>query len=159
MCVAEVEFAFRFGQDLPPQRRLLAAVAMLHPAIEIPDSRYQDLTIVGAPQLIADNACANLFVLASTASHEWRRRNLALERPVGHISGRYEREGLGANVLGDPRLTLTWIVNELSAMGTTLTSGQVVTTGTCPAPLQIQPGDHVTGDFGDLGRVVARFVG
>ena len=34
----------------------LAAVATLHPAIEVPDSRYDDFTRVGAPQLIADNA-------------------------------------------------------------------------------------------------------
>ena len=39
---------------------VLAAVATLHPAIEVPDSRFDDFTIVGAPQLIADNACAHL---------------------------------------------------------------------------------------------------
>ena len=62
--VAEAEFAFRMAVDLPPRGRayavdqVLAAVATLHPAIEVPDSRYDDFTLVGAAQLIADNSCA-----------------------------------------------------------------------------------------------------
>src|ERR1700748_3220073 len=46
MKVAELEFAFRMGRDLPPraevysQDDVLAAVESLHPAIEIPDSRF-----------------------------------------------------------------------------------------------------------------------
>src|SRR5687768_1230489 len=60
MAVAEVEFAFRMGRDLSPQTAryavddVLDAVASVHAAIEIPDSRYEDFTRVGAPQLIAD---------------------------------------------------------------------------------------------------------
>jgi 2-keto-4-pentenoate hydratase len=164
MRVAEVEFAFRFAEDLPPRGdpysidEVLAAVATLHPAIEIPDSRYEDFTVVGGPQLIADNACAHLFVMGAAASNAWRRRDLALERPVARVLNRYDREGCGANVLGDPRVALTWIANELSAMGVALRSGQVVTTGTCLAPLEIVPGDHVAADFGDFGGVTVNFV-
>src|SRR5436190_1772814 len=64
MKVAEMEFAFRMAADLPPrpapynQGEVMGCVASLHPAIEIPDSRYHDFTLVGAAQLIADNACA-----------------------------------------------------------------------------------------------------
>jgi 2-keto-4-pentenoate hydratase len=31
-----------------------------------------------------------------------------------------------------------------------------VTTGTCLVPLEIEPGDEVSADFGVLGRVSAR---
>lgn len=41
----------------------MAAVATLHLAIEIPDSRYRDFCAVGAPRPIADDACAHLSVL------------------------------------------------------------------------------------------------
>jgi 2-keto-4-pentenoate hydratase len=64
MRVAEAEFAFRLAADLPPRPEAYAvdevmrAVATLHPAIEIPDSRYEDVTVVGAAQLIAECACA-----------------------------------------------------------------------------------------------------
>ena len=64
MMVAEAEFAFRFARALPKranpytQDEVLAAVESLHPAIEVPDSRYNEFVKVGAPQLIADTACA-----------------------------------------------------------------------------------------------------
>ena len=75
----------------------------------------------------------------------------------GEVAGRYQRPGKGANVLGDPRIALTWIANELSRIGVTLRAGEVVTTGTCMQPLEVQPGDHVTADYGSFGRVEVRF--
>ncbi|BBK32478.1 2-keto-4-pentenoate hydratase [Stella humosa] len=163
MRVAEVEFAFRMGRTLPPREAsydvdaVMGAVAGLHLAIEIPDSRFEDFATVGAPQLIADDACAHLFVLGPEVTADWRVLDLSRERPVGHVGRRYSREGLGANVLGDPRLALTWLANELSGIGVPLAAGQVVTTGTCLAPLEIAPDDAVLGDFGALGRVSVRF--
>ena len=43
--------------------------------------------------------------------------------------------GHGKNVLGDPRVALAWLANELRALGITLRAGEVVTTGTCHPPL------------------------
>jgi 2-keto-4-pentenoate hydratase len=60
---------------------------------------------------------------------------------------------VGANVLGDPRIALTWLVNELSRHGLTLGAGQTVITGTCIKPLPIAAGDRIAGDFGALGQV------
>lgn len=162
MRVAELEFAFRMGRDLAPRDlpytadEALAAVESLHPAIEIPDSRYDDYASVGAPQLIADNACAHQFVLGP-AAHRWRDFDLKEHRVRGAVTGAPEREGIGANVLGDPRTALTWLLNELSALQVTLLAGQVVTTGTCLTPMQVAPGVHVTGDFGALGTVALTF--
>jgi 2-keto-4-pentenoate hydratase len=170
MQVAEAEFAFRMHADMAPRAmpytadEVLANVATLHPAIEIPDSRYADFTVVGAAQLIADNACAHDFVLGPAAPDVWRATDLAAHRVVGYVrraglSGppALEREGIGANVLGDPRIALAWLVNELSQIGVTLRAGQVVTTGTCLVPLSIAPGDRVTCDFGVLGSVGVSF--
>jgi 2-keto-4-pentenoate hydratase len=162
MKVAEAEFAFRMARDVEPRSRpyeaaeVVAAVDTLHPAIEIPDSRFNDFTIVGAPQLIADNACGHYFVLGPAATVDWRSIDLAAHVVKGEIPGRLTRDGLGANVLGDPRAALTWLVNELSGIGTTLRAGEVVTTGTCLVPLDIQPSDRIVMDFGILGRVEAR---
>ena len=163
MRVAEAEFAFRMGRDLPPRGQpysvdeVLDAVATLHPAIEVPDSRFDDFTIVGAPSLIADNACAHLFVLGPAANTGWRALDLVEHKAVG-TAGDLSREGKGANVLGDPRVALAWLVNELSGLGIRLNAGEVVTTGTCLVPLPIQPGVEVTADFGTLGTVSARIV-
>jgi 2-keto-4-pentenoate hydratase len=162
MRVAEIEFAFRFAVDLPARGEPYAvdevcrAVQSLHPAIEIPDSRYDDFTAVGAPQLIADNACADLFVLGPARDFDWRQYDLSTAAPVASKPGRFERKGLGANVLGDPRVALTWLVNELSALGRGAKAGEVVTTGTCLTPIDIAPGDEIIGDFGPIGRVSVR---
>jgi 2-keto-4-pentenoate hydratase len=161
MRVAEAEFAFRMGRDVPPLSRpysvadVMDAVASLHPAIEIPDSRYDDYTLVGAAQLIADNACAHHFVLGPAAPSDWRGLDLAAQTLTARV-GAHVREGVGANVLGDPRVALTWVVNELSAHGITLRAGEVVTTGTCVSPPPIDAGDRIEMDFGALGRVAAR---
>jgi len=60
-------------------------------------------------------------------------------------------------VLGDPRVALTWLVNELSAIGEIAHAGQVVITGTCMASLEVQEGDQVRADFGSLGSIEVRF--
>src|SRR5215831_10876211 len=99
--VAEAEFAFRMAVDVPPRGTrytvddVLARVATLHPAIEVPDSRYIDFTIVGAAQLIADNACAHEFVLGPAAADVWRSIDLAGHRVTGAVVGKLEREGIG----------------------------------------------------------------
>jgi 2-keto-4-pentenoate hydratase len=163
MRVAECEFAFRMGRDLPPRQtpyerdEVLAAVADLYLAIEVPDSRYADFVTAGGPQIIADNACAHRFVLGPPAPPIWRALDLAAHRVVAQVGDRYEREGIGSNVLGHPLIALTWIANELSAFGVTLAAGQIVTTGTCLKPLEIEPGDKVTVDYGSLGHVECLF--
>lgn len=163
MRVGEPEFAFRMGRDLPPRAtaytvdEVLAAVGTLHPAIEIPDSRFVDFVGAGEAQLIADNACAHLFVLGPATAADWRAMDLVEERP--QITLRGERyTGHGRNVLGDPRVALAWLANELRELGLTLRAGEVVTTGTCHPPLPIQAGDHFAADFGVLGKVSVGFV-
>jgi 2-keto-4-pentenoate hydratase len=163
MRVGEPEFAFRMTRDLPPRpapysvEEVLAAVATLHPAIEIPDSRFADFVSAGEAQLIADNACAHLFVLGEATSADWRAIDLVEERPEITLRGqRYV--GHGKNVLGDPRVALAWLANELRALGLTLRAGEVVTTGTCHPPLPIAAGDHLAADFGALGKVSVWFV-
>src|SRR6201994_476971 len=152
MRVAEPEFCFRMARDLPPRgnpysvQEVLDAVGTLHPAIEIPDSRFADFVSAGAPQIIADNACAHLFVLGPPTGANWRALDLVEEKPV--ITLRGERYiGHGKNVLGDPRAALAGLANELRGLGIPLKAGQIVTPGTCPPPLPIQAGDNFVADF------------
>ena len=159
MKVAELEFAFRMGGDLAPRDRpytqdeVLAQVASLHPAIELPDSRFEHFETAGLAQLVADNACAHRFVLGPAADMAWRALDLAAHPGRALRNGALAEEGLGRNVLGDPRIALTWLANELSRHGMRLKAGQVVTTGTCVKPLAIAVGDRIEGDLGVLGRV------
>lgn len=159
MKVAEVEFAFMLGHDLPPRKEpyseadVFAAVSALHPAIEIPDSRYDHFEKVGAAALIADNACAHWMCLGEALPETWRSLDLAAFQPTGRVAGKADVPGKGSNVLGSPRIAMTWLVNELSAHGITARAGEFVTTGTCVVPMPIVAGDHVTGEFAGLGKV------
>jgi 2-keto-4-pentenoate hydratase len=163
MRVAEAEFAFRFRHDLAKRQHsysmdeVLNAVESLHTAIEVPDSRFDDYTVVGAPQLIADNACACWFILGPPAPVNWRELDLSQHRVEGYRNLKHAASGSGANVLGDPRIALTWIANELSEFGDGLLAGHIVTTGTCITPIPVEPGDQVRMDFGVLGSVEALF--
>lgn len=166
MAVAEPEFAFRMRRDIPPRKlpysagEVLAATASLHPAIEVPDSRFADFTAVGEAQLLADNACAHDFILGDASPHDWRTIDLSQHRVRGQVSGEsrsYAREGSGAAVLGNPIDALVWLANELSSLGITLHADQVVTTGACTPPLEVLPGDQVVADFGQLGTVSVTF--
>src|ERR1700761_6799287 len=162
MRVGEPEFAFRMAVDLPPRpqpytvQEVLDAVGTLHPAIEIPDSRFSDFVSAGAAQIIADNACAHLFVLGPATSANWRTLDLVEHKPVIALRGK-QYVGHGKNVLGDPLKALAWLANELRQLGVTLKAGQIVTTGTCHPPLPIQSGDLFEADFGSLGKVSVAF--
>jgi 2-keto-4-pentenoate hydratase len=159
MKVAEVEFAFRFGAEMRPIGReytvddVMNAVATLHLSIEIPDSRYQDFTKVGAPSLIADTACADWLVLGPEVQTKWRDIDLAAFAVEGHKNGQIIATGTGRAALGDPRLALTWLVNELCRYENGVNSGSYVTTGTCVVPVPIAAGDHFVADYGILGQI------
>lgn len=163
MRVAEPEFAFRLRDDLPPratpytQAEVMAAVADLHLALEIPDSRFADFTRVGAAALIADDACARELVLGPAVTADWRALDLAAHPVTATRNGASAGEGTGAAVLGDPRTALTWLANDLSALGIGLRAGEAITTGTCMTPIPLAPGDAITADFGPLGAVHCRF--
>jgi 2-keto-4-pentenoate hydratase len=163
MRVAEAEFAFCMRRTLQPRdepfsiNEVTDAVGSVHPAIEVPDTRYTDFIKVGAAQLIADNACAHRFVLGPAASESWRQIDLAQHIVTAAGRGIVGTTGRGANVLGNPLIGLTWLANELRAFGVTLQEGQVVTTGTCITPVAIEPGAAVSMDFGVLGTVSLSF--
>jgi 2-keto-4-pentenoate hydratase len=155
MRVAELEFAFRLGRDLPArggpysEAAIRAAVDALHPAIEMPASRFSDFCAVGEPALIADNACAGLFVIGPAfAPSAWRGRDLAAHRVVATLEGKGRFPGIGGNVLGDPWIALRWLVGECGRLGVDLAAGQIVSTGTCLTPIPVGEGDRLTADFG-----------
>lgn len=163
MALAEVEFAFTLGHDLPPREgaysvaEVSAAVSTAHPAIELPDTRLVRFAEVGVAELTADNACVSEFVLGPAAPAGWRDLDLGtldVAIAVTSADGSVRRlTGRGSNVLDGPLDALTWIANELSPLGIALRGGQVVTTGIVCEPIPLSPGTRVHADFGPLGTV------
>ena len=164
--VVEAEFTFRMSRALPSRDatrgaytvdEVMSAVASLHLAIEIPDCRLTDFLHVGAPSLIADLACASWWIMGDAVTTDWRGMDLAAHRVNAYKNGVAAAEGIGSNVLGDPRVALTWLANELCAYGGGLQAGDYVTTGTCVVPVPCAPRDSFVMDFGVLGTIAVAF--
>ena len=163
MRVVEAEFAFEMARDLPPaptprsRDEIAAAVKGVIPGIEIVDSRFDEWTTIGAPSLIADNACNAAWIKGALVS-DWQDLDLAAQTVRVTVNGKVLREGRGSNVLGHPLNALEWLVNSLSARGLGLKAGQYVTTGVTTEVYMAERGDRITADFGPVGSVDLEFV-
>ena len=93
------------------------------------------------------------LVLGEAVTYPWRDLDLSQHAVQVLCNGELKAEGSGANVLGDPRLGLTWLANELISHGMHLRQGDTVITGTCVVPVLLNEGDAMTADFGVLGTV------
>ena len=142
MRVAEPEFAFRMRVDLPARttpytvQQVLNAVDTLHPAIEIPDSRFADFVSAGAAQIIADNACAHLFVLGAPTTSNWRALDLVEQ---AGITLRGSNMPVTARTCSAIPGSADLVVNELRQLGLTLRAGEVVTTAPVIRRCQFSP--------------------
>ena len=158
----EAEFDFVMGSALRPRPEpytrdeVQAAVASVHPAIEVPDSRYADWLSMKAEDLIADNAIGCLLCLGPPAEGGLDR-DLAGQQVIVRVNGEAVSEGAGRNVLGDPWNVMVWLANHLSGRGLALEAGHVVTTGSAADVIQCRPGDTVTAEFGPIGRAEVHF--
>tara|TARA_B100000767_G_scaffold47278_1_gene41962 strand:- start:5523 stop:6296 length:774 start_codon:yes stop_codon:yes gene_type:complete len=163
MAVAEPEFAFKMGATFKPRKydynmeEVMKGVVSLHPSIEIPDSRFKNFSLVGELSLIADNACAHDFVIGSSMPTLWQNIDLSEHNVTISVLNKNTHKGKGSNVLGDPRIALTWLINELSKNDITLYKGMMVSTGTCAKPIEISPGDTINVDYGILGNMTVSF--
>ena len=162
MRVIEAEFGFRMARNLAPtpaprsQEEIADAVEGVIPAIEIVDSRFDDWLTIGAPSLIADNACNAAWVHGPLVAN-WREVNLAEQAVTVTVNGRVVRTGRGAAVLGSPLIALEWLVDALSARGIGLRTGQYITTGITTEVYFAERGDHVIADFGAVGTAEVEF--
>ena len=110
----EAEFDFVMGRALAPrdapytQGDVRAAVASVHPAIEVPDSRYTDWLSMKAPDLIGDNAIGCLLCLGPPGEGGLDR-DLAGQPVIVRVNGEVASEGAGSNVLGDPWNVMVWL--------------------------------------------------
>ena len=162
MRVAEAEFAFKMARDLPPRgtdytlREVCGAVETMHLAIEVPDARYDVFDTIGAPSICADCAFHAWFLLGPDVP-DWRGLDLSKHPVRAWKKDEVVAEGSGANALGDPRIALTWLANHLNSRGLALKAGEIITTGTCVKPVEIDAGDTVVADYLALGKMSAGF--
>jgi len=162
MRMIEAEIGFRLGQDLPglatpyTAATVRPALGTVFGAIEVVDSRYEDWTTAGAPQLIADNVCTG-FWLYGTESRDIAALDLANHPVQVRRNGLAAEQGSSANVLDNPLNVVAWLANHLISRGTILKAGDLLTTGTMIAVNNAEQGDRIEADFGTLGVVSVSF--
>ena len=150
---AKAEIAFVLGADLPAAdtsvEEVAAAVASVHAAIEIVDSRIADWKITFA-DTVADNGSSAFFVLADTglAVEGLDHEGAAMEMDVG---GKTASTGLGAAALGNPLNAAAWLAQTLAARGEPLKAGDILLAGALGPMVALTPGDHVEARIAGIG--------
>ena len=151
---AEAEIAFVLGKDLPdgdttPQM-VADAVATVHAAIEIVDSRIADWKITFA-DTVADNGSSAFFVLAQEgkplAGLDLYTCGMVMEINAVPVS-----LGAGAAALGHPLNAAAWLAQTLARRGEPLKAGDILLAGALGPMVALKPGDHVRAIVGGLGE-------
>lgn len=150
---AEAEIAFVLGADLPDPATALeqvaAAVASVHAAIEVVDSRIADWRITFA-DTVADNGSSAFFVLADKGLP---LAGLDLEGAAMEMrfNGETVSTGVGAAALGNPLNAAAWLAQTLAARGEPLRAGDILLTGALGPMVALTPGDQVAADIAGIG--------
>jgi len=151
---AEAEIAFVLGSDLPDAdttvEQVAAAVARVHTAIEIVDSRIADWKITFA-DTVSDNGSSSYFVLADEGLP---LEGLDLEGAAMEmeINGTVASTGNGAAALGNPLNAAAWLAQTLAARFEPLKAGDIILAGALGPMVALAPGDHVHARVAGIGE-------
>ncbi|MFA7946694.1 2-keto-4-pentenoate hydratase [Pseudomonas brenneri] len=151
---AEAEIAFVLAADLPSAETTptaaAAAVATVHAAIEIVDSRIADWKITFA-DTVADNGSSAFFVLADEGK-PLSGLDLWTAGMVMQVNGETVSLGAGAAALGHPLNAAAWLARTLAGRGEPLKAGDILLAGALGPMVALQPGDHVRAVVGGIGE-------
>lgn len=156
----EAEIAFVLGEDITGRsvtsEDVRKATSYVVPAIEVVDCRGVDWSF-NPVESVADNALSGGYLLGD-GRFDVDAVDLADVKTRLYKNDEIVREGRGANVLGDPLLSVAWLAGKLCEHGSALRKGEVVLSGALAMPVPAIKGDEFVADFGDFGRVRARFM-
>lgn len=160
---AEIAFVMKaplIGGEVSAEE-ILAATDYIVPALEILDTRItRKDPRTGQPRRIfdtvSDNA-ANGGIVLGDPVRGFRDLDLRWLGAIVSRNGEVEETGLGAGVLDDPLLSVSWLAARLAAYGGRIEAGQIVLSGSFIRPVEAVPGSRIVGDFGVFGRVECVF--
>ncbi len=151
----EPEIAFLMATDLRgpgvTAATALAAVASVHAAFEIIDSRFIDFSFA-LPDVIADNASSSRFLIGGLAVPP-TGLDLALEAVVLAVDGAVVDTATGAAVQGHPAEALALAANELATRGEFIPAGSIVLSGGMTDAVFVESGVQIRADFTNLGSL------
>jgi 2-keto-4-pentenoate hydratase len=158
----EAELAFTLSRDLPARRQpycaadVKAAVASVHAAIEVVDSRFLDMDAMDPLSLLADFQSNGALVvdggMALPQAFEPSTQQVAL-----HIDGVDVLQSRGSNPAGDVLSLLAWLANHAAARSGGLRRGDIVTTGSWTGMRFVAERTRVSATFAGIGAVDVEF--
>lgn len=152
----ECEFAVILAKDLPASgapytmEQAAEAVATMHPAVEVTGQRFATRNDLGRPATTMDFAGNFAFVFGAGID-DWQKFDLPNHGVEHIIDGEVIATSTGANVLGNPLNSISWLANKLATRGLELKAGDWISTGAATGPISVAAGVEVTAAFGDLG--------
>jgi 2-keto-4-pentenoate hydratase len=157
----EAEIGFRMRRDMagraPPitLKELTEGIESVVPVIEIVEGRFNDLTSVSLPSLVADNGTDGVVVVGEpvpfTGADQLADCDVALR-----INGNIAATGHSSHALGNPLHACRWLAQRLHVGGDGFRAGDLVITGNCLTRYSFaRPDDEVEVTFGELGGVSA----
>jgi len=159
----EAELCLLLDRDLPPRAKpysedeAWAAVASVHVAIELLDTRYADRTKMPPSALLADMQNNGGFCYGPpnpVASVDFLGAKASLL-----VDGKEVKSAVGGNPAGDPKRLLAWLAAHAASRGRALQAGMVVTTGSHTGITVAPLGSRVTARFAGLGESVLDLAG
>jgi 2-keto-4-pentenoate hydratase len=159
----EAELVYRFGRALPARDRpygrdeVLAAIASVHAAIEIVDTRYKAWNSVDRLSQVADRMNHGALIVGGGRT-DWDAIKPLAQPVVMVIDGTPAVAAIGGNSAGEPLRMLEWLANKGARSLGGIRAGDVVTTGSCTGTVFIEAGQHAVAEFAGLGSAEVRIV-
>lgn len=155
----EPEIAFLIGRDAqgPGQTRasIVTSIDAAMASLEVVDTRYESYRFAAVDN-IADNSSSARVVLGPPRPFG-AVGDLKLCGVVLSSQGTAIDQGIGANALGDPLLSLAWLANFLGERGSFIPAGSIVLTGGLTRAHAAARGQSFVAEFAELGTVAAAF--
>lgn len=155
--LVEVELQFTAKKDLTPDMDLeeLLNNTTVAPALEVPDARFKDwFPRLDKYLVLCDSAVGGAVVSGESRNgDELNVQDLAEVKATLTHNGQKIGEGFGSEVLGNPLMSLQWLVGKLASQGHPFTAGTHASTGTFLLPPKLVAGEwrvSFTNGFSDV---------
>ena len=157
----EAEICVRIGRDLPPRGtpytrdEVVAAIATMHPVIEVLESRFIESNGLDVPTALADSQGHGGLVYGAGVT-AWQGIDLAGVSVEQFVDGAVTASRTG-HPAGDLVAQVVWMANEGSVWAGGLKAGQFVTCGSWTGAQRVGPAAAVRVVFSNVGEASLTF--
>ena len=159
----ETEITATLFADLPTRgeeytrAEIEAAIGSVCPSFEIVSFGFTGGPAGAGTLAIADGGAHGAMVLGEPVD-DWRRFDLSDHALSLRVNDDPAMETSTKVLLWEDTVdAVAWLANHPALGGRGLFAGDVVMTGTCTGMIPVSAGDRAEADFGELGKISARF--